>query len=226
MHPLYRSYFSWFIVVFLSPVLISDAIWTSAVIVLVGCLMITISNNLSVWGGGRPDLFLCFLFRMIQSASSQADPSEIRKLYGVEFAVFSDDPHRCHMWVIFDDISLLTFAERHDSPNCCQPGPVIHFLEMPVWRNGMLQVPGRTFTELMFGFDTLIIIWIGEESRRNANASSSWPVFRPAKRTRDVPGSWRSVYILDLDFDNACHLHRFLFWLNTVCPFITWQSLE
>ena len=59
---------------------------------------------------------------MIQSASSQADPSEIRKLYGVEFAVFSDDPHRCHMRIVFDDISLLAFVERHTPPFLTNPG--------------------------------------------------------------------------------------------------------
>ena len=63
-------------------------------------------------------------------------------------------------------------------------------------------VPGRTFTELMFGFDTLIIIRIGEESRGNTNVSSSWPVFWPAKR----PGCSRVLvlfYMLNLDFDNT-----------------------
>ena len=44
---------------------------------------------------------------MIQSASSQADPSVIRKLYGVEFAVFSDDPHGRHVRVVFYDLTAL-----------------------------------------------------------------------------------------------------------------------
>ena len=115
---------------------------------------------------------------MIQSASSQADPSEIRKLYGVEFAVFSDDPHRCHMRIVFDDISLLAFVERHTPPFLVDPGRLFG-----VWNamKGILLIPSRMITELMFGSDTLIIIRNGEESRGNTNASSCWPFFWPAK---------------------------------------------
>ena len=64
-------------------------------------------------------------------------------------------------------------------------------------------VPGRTLTELMFGLDIMIIIRNIEESRGNTNASSSWPVFWPAKKTQMFPGPEVLFYMLNLDFDNT-----------------------